>query len=180
MNVAQLFQTQHDQLTKLWFAAVVATYPEKSRITLTTNADPFSNPIGGMIREASQALFSALSGQEVDVASVKQSLDRLIKIRAVQTLTPSQSIGIIYLLKPILREHILPQMLKEHALELYLEIESRVDSLALLAFDMYSKDREIVAENRITEIRNQYAQLKRWAQQLNAEAPLGTFTGCGN
>ena len=97
----------------------------------------------------------------------------------MQQFTPSQSIGVIYLLKPILRKEILPLVLKGNALKEYLETESRIDSLALLAFDMYSKDRERLADIRITEIRNQYAQLKRWAQSLNDEAPLGTFVGCG-
>ena len=42
------------------------------------------------------------------------------------------------------------------------------DSLTLLAFDMYVENREILAESRITEIRNQHAQLARWAQQLES------------
>jgi len=48
----------------------------------------------------------------------------------------------------------------------------RLDSLTLLAFDMYVQDREVLAESRISEIRNQYAQLARWAQKLNAGSPL--------
>jgi hypothetical protein len=48
-----------------------------------------------------------------------------------------------------------------------------VDSLTLLAFDMYMEDREILAQSRITEIRNQYAQLARWAQKLEGGSPDG-------
>ena len=56
----------------------------------------------------------------------------------------------------------------------YLETESRIDSLLLLAFDMYVENREILAESRITEIRNQHAQLARWAQQLESgNVPTG-------
>ena len=49
-----------------------------------------------------------------------------------------------------------------------------IDSLTLLAFDMYMENREILAESRITEIRNQHAQLARWAQQLEGgNVPTG-------
>ena len=141
--------------------------------------DPFTNPVGGMIREAAQALVVAVSGADIQIEQVKTSIDRLIKIRAVQALSAGQAIGIIYLLKPILRAEILPLMNKSNSFEDYLEIESRLDTLAMLAFDLYVRDRELLADIRIKEIRNQYAELKRWAQNLNSTAPLGTFTGCG-
>ena len=77
------------------------------------------------------------------------------------------------MMKPILREQVLPALLAEGLLADYLETESRVDSLTLLAFDMYMEDREILAQSRITEIRNQYAQLARWAQKLEGGSPDG-------
>ncbi|MBQ7585201.1 MAG: RsbRD N-terminal domain-containing protein [Desulfovibrionaceae bacterium] len=180
MNIEQVFQANSEKLVKSWIEAVIKTYPDKSQAHMLSNQDPFTNPIGGMIKEAALGLIQALSGASVDINMVKQSLDRLIKIRAVQTLTASQSLGILYLLKPLLRQHILPEMNKGRDLAKYLEIESRLDTLVLLAFDLYVQNREQLAENRINEIRNQYAELKRWAQKLNADAPLGTFAGCGN
>ena len=131
-----------------------------------------------MLREAAEALVTAISGKDVEIETVKQSLERFIKLRAVQDFTPSQSIGVIFLLKPIVRNLLLPQCSND--LQSYLELESRIDSLVLIAFDLYMQDRETVANIRIQEIKNQYAQLKRWAQALNAEAPLGAFVGCGN
>ena len=179
MKLAKILEPHRNELISSWIGEVFATYPEQSRPFLKGNADPFTNPMGGMVREAAETLITALAGQEIDVALVKNALERFIKIRAVQSFTASQAVGVIYLLKPLLRKHLLPEMQKGSALTEYLELESRVDSLALLAFDMYAKDRETVAEIRIKEIRDQYAQLKRWAQHLNAQAPLGEFVGCG-
>lgn len=180
MNLDQLFAEYKEQLTKGWIEAALATYPQKSQNLIRTNLDPFTNPVGNMLLEAATGLIRALSGQEINIEDVKNALERLIKIRAVQTLSASQSVGIIYLLKPLLRQYILRHVKNDNDLSTYLELESRVDTLALLAFDLYVKDREIVAENRVKEIRNQYAELKRWAQKLNASAPLGSFVGCGN
>ena len=94
-------------------------------------------------------------------------------LRAVQTFLPSQGMLVFYLLKPILRKHILPLMKGEKELHEYLEAESRLDTIALLAFDIYMKSRETVAENRIQEIKNQHAQLVRWAQRVGG-SPLDT------
>ena len=75
-------------------------------------------------------------------------------------------------MKPLLRKHVMPELVIQKKLADYLEAESRLDSLTLLAFDLYVIDREVLAQTRITEIRNQYAQLARWAQKLNAASPL--------
>ncbi|MBQ7457485.1 MAG: RsbRD N-terminal domain-containing protein [Desulfovibrio sp.] len=179
MKLTKLLHEKHEELEALWVDAVFKTYSEKAIPHLSSNADPFTNPVGNMVKEAAHCLFSALSLDDITIDAVKQALDRFVKIRAVQDFTPSQSVGVIYLIKPLLRSHILPAV-DQHQLSDYLDLESRVDTLALLAFDMYTKDRETVAQIRIKEIRNQYAQLKRWAQHFNAQAPLGTFTGCGN
>ena len=85
-----------------------------------------------------------------------------------------ERVAVFSLMKPILRQHVMPELLAQDDLAAYLETESRIDSLTLLAFDMYMEDREILAESRITEIRNQHAQLARWAQQLESgTAPEG-------
>ncbi len=177
VKLADILTEKREEIISLWVEAVLSTYPETA--FLRTNRDPFTNPVGNMIKEAAQGLFSAVVGETVDTDAVKKALDRFIKIRAVQTFTPSQSVGVIFLLKPILRKTI-AQLVPQSSLGDYLDLESRVDTLALLAFDLYMKDREKLADIRIKEIRDQYAQLKRWAQNLNDQAPLGTFIGCGN
>lgn len=179
MTLQTLLKEHREELSNLWVNAVCATYPEKAAPFLRSNTDPFTNPVAAMIKEAAHCLMNALIQDDVVISDVKAALDRFVKIRAVQDFTPSESMGVFYLLKPLLRTHILPE-LPASQLSDYLDLESRVDTLALLAFDLYTKDRETLAEIRIKEIRSQYAQLKRWAQTLNAQAPLGTFVGCGS
>ncbi|MCR4667385.1 MAG: RsbRD N-terminal domain-containing protein [Desulfovibrio sp.] len=180
MKLTKCLEEHRDELLTSWVEAVFQSYPKKAAPFLHNNPDPFTNPVASMVREAAAALLKALEGEDVAIETVKDALDRFIKIRAVQDFTPSQAMGVIYLLKPLLRKIVLPTATKGSALKEYLELESRVDTLALLSFDMYVKDRDTVAEIRIKEIRSQYSQLKRWAQQLNAQAPLGEFVGCGN
>lgn len=162
----ELLRSYKKEAIAEWVNAVFATYPIETHGFLRTSHDPFTNPVAHMTREAANILFDAMIGEEVDSERVKNSLDRFVKLRAVQKFNPGQNMAVFYLLKPILRKLALPEMLKKGQLEAYLEAESRLDSLALLAFDIYIKARETIAESRIREIRNQHAQLARWAQQL--------------
>jgi len=149
-----------------WVEAVFATYPLETTGFLRTRNDPFTNPVAHMTRQAAGSLYDAMIGEEVDPAETKAAVDRFVKLRAVQKFSPGQSMAVFYLMKPILREEVFPEMLAQGLLSDYLEMESRLDTLVLLAFDIYMSARETLAESRIKEIRSQYAQLKRWAQQL--------------
>ena len=126
--------------------------------------------VSAMTKEAAGGLYDAMTGENVEVAQTRKALDRFVKLLAVQKFSPSQSLAVFSLMKPIMREHVMPELMAQNDLAAYLETESRIDSLTLLAFDMYMEDREVLAESRITEIRNQHAQLARWAQQLESGA----------
>ena len=172
MKAIEVFRNHKDEVVRLWTEAVFNTYPFETTGFLRTKEDPFGNPVAHMTREAAGALYDAAVGESVDIEHTRDALDRFIKLRAVQKFTPSQGLGVFSLMKPLLRKHVMPELVAKKKLADYLETESRLDSLTLLAFDMYVQDREVLAESRISEIRNQYAQLARWAQRLNAGSPL--------
>lgn len=166
MKAADILRAHKKEVADAWTEAVFATYPLETVGFLRTKSDPFTNPAAHMTREAAGALYDAATGEEVEPDSVKRSVERFVKLRAVQKFAPSQSMGVFYVMKPILREKVLPEMRDKGLLDAYLEVESRLDTLALLAFDIYMAARETVAESRIREIRSQHAQLARWAQRL--------------
>ena len=172
MKAIDVFRKHKGEIVRLWTEAVFDTYPFETTGFLRTRQDPFGNPVAHMTREAASALYDAATGEHVEVESTRKALDRFVKLRAVQKFPPSQSLGIFSLMKPILREHLLPELLERGELSAYFDTEARLDSLTLLAFDMYMQNREILAESRITEIRSQHAQLPRWAQALENGKPL--------
>lgn len=166
MRSLKILRAHREEVINSWVEAVFATYPLETTGFLRTRSDPFTNPVAHMTREAAGILFDAVAGEEVEAATVRASLDRFVKLRAVQKFAPSQSLAVFYLMKPILREKVMPEMRLKGLLDDYLAAESRLDTLALLAFDIYSEARETVAELRVRETKNQYAQLARWAQRL--------------
>lgn len=167
-----LFQDQRDGIISAWTDAIFNTYALETTGFLRTQSDPFANPVAHMTREAAGTVYDAVAGEDVEPALVRKAIDRFVRLRAVQDGTPGQNLGVFLLLKPILRRKVLPLCSGSDALtSRYLEAESRLDSVLLLAFDMYVADRETIAESRIREIRNQHAQLVRWAQKVGG-SPL--------
>ncbi|MDR3320577.1 MAG: RsbRD N-terminal domain-containing protein [Desulfovibrio sp.] len=172
MNISECFRNYREEILYLWTEAVYATYPFETKGLLGTVIDPFGNPGGDMTREAAQAMYDAVAGDETTVETVKTALERFVKLRAVQKGTPSRALGVFYLLKPIMRERLLPLCAASGELNGYLAAESRLDSLTLLAFDIHMAARETLAESRIMEIRDRYAQVERWAQTHTRKAHL--------
>lgn len=169
MNITELLRGLKKEAVKAWAEEVFATYPLQTAGFLRTRNDPFANPVANMTREAANILFDAMIGEDVEPETVKKALERFIKFRAIQEDAPAKRLGVLYLFKSIMRKLCLPKLADKNMLAAYLECESRLDTLVLLAFEMYANAREILAESRIREIKTQYAQLARWAQKLEGE-----------
>lgn len=92
-----------------------------------------------------------------------EALTHFMRLRAVQDMPAHEAVGAIYLLKPVLRDLFLTEALTTGNLAAYLDMESRVDSLALLAFTLYVADRETLYAQRVDDMRRETFQLKRWA-----------------
>lgn len=170
MDSLEIPRSHKKEVADRWVEAVFATYPLETTGFLRTRNDPFTNPVAHMTRQAAGALYDAITGEEIDQQEVKNAIERFIRLRAVQKFSPGQSMAVFGAIKPILREILLPPMRQGDQLEQYLEIESRLDTVILLAFDMYMQARETLAETRIREIRNQHAQLAKWAQKLEGSS----------
>ena len=91
---------------------------------------------------------------------VHASVAALIRIRAVQDLKPEQAVGVLYLYKSVLRELLLADMLAAGDVQGFLDMGDRLDTLCLMAFNLYLADREQVYAERVAQ---QASQIRRWA-----------------
>ena len=102
--------------------------------------DAFANPVGSTTKQSLTKLFYALLNPQED-AALTDLIDPLIRIRAVQDFTPSQATGFVFLLKPIVRKYFKKNK-KNFDLDELLEMESRIDRLALVGFNVFMSCRE--------------------------------------
>jgi len=173
----QMCLDRKEELLALWVNSFFAAYPLDSTGFVRTSQDPFANPVGHMTREAVEVLYQAVAGAETEAASVREALDSLMRLRGVQDMSPSRAVGSLCLIKPILRREILPALPSgSQELEAYLEMESRVDSLVLMALDLYAAAREKVFRIRIEEVKRSQSQVVRWAKMREPAAGLAPET----
>ena len=106
-----------------------------------------------------------------DDEKLASHLDRIIRIRAVQEFSPAQAISFVFCVKQIVRDE-----LQRHLNEIQIPaseivaFESKVDELALLAFNIYTQCRERLYEVRLNEFKNRTFRLLQRANLL-AEIP---------
>ena len=139
-----------EPILEQWIARTIQSYPSSSAAFLSGEKDPFRNPVGHTLRQSLTTLYQELQGS-MDAVRIASALDAIVRLRAVQDLSPSQAVGFVFLLKPIVHE-LAPE--SGHALlddKIKDRIDDRIDRLALVAFDKYMQCREQVAEIRKRE-----------------------------
>jgi hypothetical protein len=137
-----------------WVERTAATYPQQTLRLLLREKDPFRNPLGHALRKELPVLTAELLG-EMDQARVSAALETIVRIRAVQNFSASESVSFVFLLKGILRERWTAREEERAA------VEARIDAAALIAFDLYMKCREKIYQLVADEARRRVAQVEK-------------------
>jgi hypothetical protein len=149
-------------ILKRWLNVLFESYPPETAVFLKKEKDHFDNPVGSRISQGLEGLYDAFI-QEMDKDKALNFLDEIIRIRALQDFSPSQALAFIFLLKHVIREELADPIRAEKLGAEMLELESRIDGLGLLAFDVYSKRREKIYEIRANEMKGRVSLLLRKA-----------------
>ena len=153
MKLDKLLSQHKTALVKRWFDEVVKTYPVDTARFLKQQKDPFANPVGRTTLNGLEAMFDVLE-TGVDREALNSFLDPIIRIRAIQDFTPSQATSFILFLKQIIRDTIGKEFQDPDVMASFLNFESRIDDLCLMAFDIYVKCREKLYQIQANEMRN--------------------------
>jgi len=162
MTFESTLNERKTELAQKWADLILKTYPKETQKVWTRQKDRFQNPVGATILDTARGLFDNLVAWQ-DAEEIAATLDKLIRIRAVQDFTPSQAISFVFLLKKLLRDEFFKDMQKEGTLEDLLRFEARVDNLAMMSFDIYTKSREEVFRFRVEEVKRSQSSLLRKA-----------------
>ena len=159
MSSAQSLAAKKQEILESWFQATVDSYPAETARFIKNQKDPFANPVGRTTYQSLDALVDALTagaGREV----MAKALDPILRIRAVQTFTPSKATSFVFSLKQIIRQHLPGD--GRHAGVNMNGLDRQIDEMAMAAFDIYVACREKIYELKATESRKQFfGSLKR-------------------
>jgi hypothetical protein len=140
MGLRNLLENKKSSIINKWFEFVTDTYAPDAALFFKNQGDGFLNPVGGTTRNILEKLFEAIL-EKADADGIAVTLEPLIKIRAVQNFSPSKAVGFLFVLKTILRKELKKELKNINPEELEL-IDARIDSLALIGFDVFMQCRE--------------------------------------
>ena len=153
MRLNNLLAERKTAIVKKWFSLAIETYPPETAKFLKSQKDLIANPVGRTFYQGLEELFDELL-KGLDHETATDSLDPIIRIRAVQHYSPSQATGFIFFLKKVIRENFRKEIFEEALLEELLAFESKIDELGLIAFNIYVKCREKIYELKANEMKN--------------------------
>ncbi len=172
MNLEERLIEKKEILTKKWFDLVLSSYPEATQKIWKSNSDQFTNPVGITTQRVTKELFDLIIDWK-DVDAIAKSLEDLIKIRAVQEFAPSRALSFVFLFKKLLRDEFMQDLKKEGKLDELLAFETRVDNLGLIAFDIYTKNRDLITQMRIGEVKRSHHMLLRRVNEIEEASAKG-------
>jgi hypothetical protein len=152
LMIQDLLKKYKTAVLERWFDLILETYPANAAALMRKNRDQFTNPVGSTISREIDILFKNLCAGSQD-EKCQSSLDSILKIRSVQDFSPSKAVAFIFLLKRAIGETLKNEMCKGSVMDEWLEFQSRIDDLALQAFDIYMGCREKICEIRIDQAR---------------------------
>jgi hypothetical protein len=173
MKLKDLLEEKRSAISKKWFNAIMETYPADASGFLKKQKDMFANPVGHAISQGTESILDTLI-EEKEFSEGLPFLDDIIKVRAVQDFTPSKAMAFIFLLKKVLREELEKEIRQNQIDDALLTFESKIDDLALFAFDIYAKCREQINELKTDELKRMTFTLLKKAN-LMYEIPVQEF-----
>ncbi|MBF0529825.1 MAG: RsbRD N-terminal domain-containing protein [Deltaproteobacteria bacterium] len=171
MDLKEFLLENRVSILDKWVNFIFDTYPADTASFLRRQKDEFANPVGSNVRAGLEEILDHLITAMPAVNATRNTvnweqfhapLDRIIRVRAIQSFTPSQAIAFILGLKPIVRTK-LGQDVVDHTVAGQLTIlEALIDDLLFMAFDIYCACRDTLADIRIKdEHRRLHLLLKR-------------------
>jgi hypothetical protein len=169
MKLEELLLEKRDVIQSRWLQAVLDSYPSDSRRFLKKQKDQFANPVGHTFSTELGNLLQEIMAPS-DAGRLRASLDRIVRIRAVQEFAPSQGLSFLFLLKPIVRDVVSDAGREKELGSEVRALDTRIDQTVLAALDVYMGCREQIYRLRADQMKNQVSALLRRAG-LISEVP---------
>lgn len=176
MGIYQHLEAHAKEIVTAWGARFAGSYSTDGSRFILNEKDPFNNPIGAMVSEGFTEVFRLLSQQTAPAPeALREKLDPVIRLRAVQTFVPSDGVAFVFQLKNVVRE-VLKKEIKGGAVS-QKELDAfadRVDQLSLAAFDIYMTCREQIYRLRASEVRTRTLNILKNKDILCEVPEVGT------
>jgi len=151
--INELLNKKKQVIINNWVETILNSYPAEAGNFLKLKKNQFSNPIGYTITTNAEKIFDELINKR-DFENIKSLLNEVVKIRAVQSFSPSQAVSFLFDLKKAIRDELKVELVEKNISDELIIIESLIDQIMLLGLDLYMESREKVFKIRVNEIKS--------------------------
>ena len=166
MKLSDLLKKESEAILKRWLDLILETYPADTAALIRKEQNQFKNPVGATFSREIETLFKLLC-EGVQNHECRTSLDAILKIRSVQDFSPSGAVGFIFQLKNAIEETLKNEIRSEQNIGAWRALQSRIDALALQAFDIYMDCREKICEIRVNQAKAEKEMALRMMERMN-------------
>jgi hypothetical protein len=159
MELEKYLTENRKKLVEKWVSAVIETYPADSLMFFKKTKDPFANPVGTTIKRSIELLYDEVLKEKMDASAVKEAMEPIIRLRAVQEFTPSQALAFVFSLKPILKEALNKYRAEKNVIRFLETVAANTDELMLAAVDIYGQCRDKIYTLRINQSKESLKKL---------------------
>ena len=149
----EILNKKKSLIVRNWIELIFNSYPAEAVNFLSSKKNQFSNPIGYTITANAEKILDELIN-DCDLEKIKLSLNEIIKIRAVQSFSPSQAVYFLLDLKKAIRDELKTDLAEKTISDELIKIEFLIDQIVLVGFDLYMESREKVFNIRVNEIKS--------------------------
>ncbi len=148
----ELLRKRRDEVAQAWVQDTLSGYSAQAVAAWSRERDPFANPVGHSLRVGTRAVLDWLLDGD-DAEAMRRGLDDILRIRAVQELSPRDAVGFVFRLKAVLRAELGEALRDPTVRQEMVEFEARLDEIGLEAFELFLAHREQLYELRVAELK---------------------------
>lgn len=151
MPLFELLKKKEKKILDVWVERTLDSYISSDFFKQATNQ--FANPVGANIRTGLTKIFQLILS-EAEAQDYAESLDQVIRIRAVQEFTPAQAVAPLFEVKWVVRQILSGDEQGRTLLSELAPFDREVDRVVLMGFDMYMSCRDRLYQARIRELKS--------------------------
>jgi hypothetical protein len=152
MTLKELMTRNKSKILQRWLDLVLDTYPPETARFLKDEKDRFANPVAFTVKCNLELLLDDLLNSSSE-KTVMPHLEEIIKIRAVQEFSPSQAVSFVWLAKEAIYSELKVQLKTKEMCSELLKLESEIDRLSGISFNVYSACKDSIHQIRIKELK---------------------------
>ncbi len=145
-------RAKKQQILSKWQSLAMSSYENHSLLNEKTKTGRFSDPIAYVTMDNTNKIYDLLISEE-NSAEFMAPLEEICRLRAVQDINPSSALSFISALKQLVREELTDQIRSDSYSDELMNIDKRIDEIALMASGKYAECKERINEIRIKEMK---------------------------